>query len=165
MQTCFAIDSSVRHSSKNIQDKSPLSIAWFWRPCKRYLFVLLISIYVSEKREWILFCPRQNVCLAYYLQTNQPKLKNLYLDVPLLFWYFYVGKPDKHHRHIIKVHYLQLVACRWYKLKRAVPKLNLAGCFIWICVFHTDNKLPIWKTWCVPLEYLISKTQKRHFFN
>ena len=44
--------------------------------------------------------------LAYYLQTNQPKLKNLNLDVPLLFLYTYVGKSDKYHQHIIEVHYL-----------------------------------------------------------
>ena len=87
---------------------------------------ILISIYVLEKREWISFCPHQNVHLPYYLQNNQPKLKNLYLDVPLFFLYSYVEKPDKYHQQIIKTHYLQLVACRWYKLKRAMdPKLNL----------------------------------------
>ena len=53
----------------------------------RYLFVLLISIYILEEREWILFCPHQNARLAYYLQTNQSKLKNFYLDVPLSFLY------------------------------------------------------------------------------
>ena len=49
-------------------------------------------------------------CTLSLLCTNQPKLKNLYLDVPLLFLYSYVGKSDKYHRHIIKVHYPQLVA-------------------------------------------------------
>ena len=35
----------------------------------------MISKYVLEKREWILFSPQQNVRLDYHLQTNQPKLK------------------------------------------------------------------------------------------
>ena len=37
--------------------------------------------------------------LSLNLQTNQAKLKNLYLDFLLLFLYSYVGKPDKYHRH------------------------------------------------------------------
>ena len=47
---------------------------------------------------------------AYNLQSNQTKLKkNHDLDVTLLFLYYYVGKPDKYHRHLIEVHYLQPV--------------------------------------------------------
>ena len=60
--------------------------------------------------DFVLSSPK--IRLVYYLQINQPKLKNLYLDVPLLFLYSYVGKPDKYHRHITKARYLQLVACR-----------------------------------------------------
>ena len=60
-----------------------------------------------------MFWTHQNVCLAYYLQTSQPELKNVYLvDVSLLFLYPYVGKTDKDHRHTTKIHYLHPAACR-----------------------------------------------------
>ena len=50
-----------------------------------------------------MFCPNHNVCSAYYLRTNQLKLKNLDLDVPLLFLYPYLGKPNKYHQHITHI--------------------------------------------------------------
>ena len=61
---------------------------------------------------------------------NEPinQLEKLELNVPLLFLYPLVGKPDKHHWYIVEVQYPQPVACRRYKLKRAVdPKLNLVA--------------------------------------
>ena len=42
-----------------------------------------------------------------HLGTNQLKLKNLDLEVPLLFLYPYVAKPDKYNQDIIEIHYLQ----------------------------------------------------------
>ena len=64
----------------------------------------------GEKRtEFVLPSPK---CTLSLLSTKQStKVENLYLDVPLLFLFLYVGKPDKYYWHIIKVHYLQLVAC------------------------------------------------------
>ena len=122
----------------------------------------------GEKRmNFVLPSPK---CTLSLLTTNQSaKVEKSLLNVFVLLLYSYVGKPDKYHRHIIKVHYLQLVACRWYKLKRAVDQnwilwyTTCYWCFIRICIFHTDNKLPIWEIWCVPLDCLISKTQKKHF--
>ena len=89
VQTCIAINSPVRHSSKIHPKLVTFEYCLIFTSCKRYLFVLLILIYVLEKREWVLFCPHKSVCLAYYLhyylQINQLKLKNLYLDVLLFF--------------------------------------------------------------------------------
>ena len=48
---------------------------------------------------------------AYYPRANQLKLKNLDLDVLLLFLYPYVEKADEYHRHRIEVHYIQPMAC------------------------------------------------------
>lgn len=78
-------DSPVRHLFKRyIQDNLPLSIVQFWRLFKRYLFGLLFLIYVLVKKGLILLCPQQNVNLAHCQQTNEWKLKNLDLGVPLL---------------------------------------------------------------------------------
>ena len=61
------------------------------------------------------------------------KLKNLYLDVPLLILYLYVGKTDKYHTHIIKA---------------VDPKFNFVAhymllMFIRIHISYIDNKLAI----------------------
>ena len=61
-----------------------------------------------KEEKLVLFGSHQNVSLVYYLKTNQPKFINLNLDVPLLFLYSFVGKPDKYHQHIIGVPYISL---------------------------------------------------------
>ena len=97
-------------------------------------------------------------------------MKNLYLDVPLLFLYSHVGKPDKYHRHIIKVHYLQVAACRWYKLKRALDQKiepcstpHVIDALSEFAFSILITKIAIREIWCVPLDCLINKIQKRHF--
>ena len=58
--------------------------------------------------------------------------------------------------------YLQPVACRWYWTQNWILWNTIYyRCLIRICVFYTDNKLSIQEIWCVPLDWLISKTQKR----
>ena len=67
----------------------------------------IFFIYVLEKREWILCSPHQNLGPVYCLRTSRLMLKNLDLDVPILFLYPYVGRPDKYHQDIIEAHHPQ----------------------------------------------------------
>ena len=47
--------------------------------------------------------------MLIFLSTNQ--LIKVEKPITLLFLCPYVTKPDKYYRHIIEVHYLQLVGC------------------------------------------------------
>ena len=51
--------------------------------------------------------PHQNLGPVYCLRTSRLMLKNLDLDVPILFLYLYVRRPDKYHQDIIEAHYPQ----------------------------------------------------------
>ena len=72
--------------------------------------LIAFDLCFAEKRiEFVL--PSSKFTFSLLSVNNQLKLKNLDLDVPLLFLYPY-GKLNKYHWHIIEVHYLQPVACR-----------------------------------------------------
>ena len=59
-------------------------------------------------------------CSLNILFTNQLRLKDLDTNVPLLSLYVHVERTDKYHRNIIEVFYPQSVACRRYKVERAM---------------------------------------------
>ena len=52
-------------------------------------------------------------CTISLLSTNQStKVEKSLFRCPFAVVNYYAGKPDKYHWHIMKAHYLQLVACR-----------------------------------------------------
>ena len=130
VNSCIAIDSPVTHTFK----RHPRLVSFEYSLILTLLYLFLI--YVLEKGESILFCLHQNV------RTLSLLLQNLDLDVPLLFLYPYVGRPGQYHWHMIKIHYPQPVACRWYKVKRLEdPKLNLVAQHILLMLYPNMHSL------------------------